>query len=309
MSDPDEIKFIPHREINREQWDQCIDQSPVGIAYAYSWYLDRICDKWDALVAGNYETVMPLVNNQKYGFNYIYQPFFSQQLGIFSKHEIGENTVAQFLNAIPKKFRLTDMQLNIGNPQPFDTVQCRENITYHLYLNDEIAAIRKRYNTNTKRNIQKAKLNKISVIQFSDIQLFIEFTLLNLKEKSPEIKSKHYLALSKVIDYALFNDLGEIYLAQDEQNKILAAAFFLKIKNKCIYLAASSNAQGIEKSAMFLLIDTFIQNNSGQQVILDFEGSNIQGIARFYAGFGAQPHTYLGIHQNRLPALIRFLKG
>lgn len=307
MSNPD-IKFIANRYIDRERWDQCIDQSPNGIAYAYSWYLDRICKRWDALIGGNYEFVLPLVNNRKYGISYIYQPFFTQQLGVFSKHPINQNTINLFLNAIPKKFRLTDMQLNIGNTLPVEKFDIRENTTFHLDLGNEIAKIRANYHSNTRRNIHKAKQNKVSVIQFSDIRLFIEFTLINLKEKSPEIKSQHYLALSRIIDYALFNDFGEIYVAQNFENKLLAAAFFLKTNGKCIYLAASSNDEGIEKSAMFLLIDTFIQNNAGSQLILDFEGSNIPGVARFYAGFGAVPQTYLAIHQNRLPSFLHLLK-
>lgn len=307
MSDPD-IKFIANRDIDRERWDQCIDQSPNGIAYAYSWYLDRICNRWDALISGNYEFVLPLVNNRKYGISYIYQPFFTQQLGIFSKHPIDKKTINRFLNALPRKFWLTDMQLNIGNTLPIEKFDIRENTTFHLNLADEIATIRANYHSNTRRNIHKAKQNKVSVIQFSDIRLFIEFTLINLRDKSPEIKSPHYLALSRIIDYALFNDFGEIYIAQDYDNKLLAAAFFLKSNGKCIYLAASSNSEGIEKSAMFLLIDTFIQNNAGQQLILDFEGSNIPGVARFYAGFGAFPQTYLAIHQNRLPSFLRLLK-
>jgi hypothetical protein len=59
---------------------------------------------------------------------------------------------------------------------------------------------------------------------------------------------------------------------------------------------------------MFLLIDDFIRQNAESNLILDFEGSNIQGIARFYAGFGAEPQTYLSVRINRLPWLLRILK-
>jgi hypothetical protein len=41
---------------------------------------------------------------------------------------------------------------------------------------------------------------------------------------------------------------------------------------------------------------------------LDFEGSNIPGIARFYKGFGALPQTYYSLHQNRLPKLLQIFK-
>ena len=48
MSNP-EIKFVKNKDIDRTKWDRCINNSTSGIAYASSWYLDRICQHWDAL--------------------------------------------------------------------------------------------------------------------------------------------------------------------------------------------------------------------------------------------------------------------
>jgi len=307
MSNP-EIRFVTNKDIDRTKWDQCIAHSSFGITYAYSWYLDHICQKWDALIGGDYQYVMPLVNNSKFGISYIYQPFFTQQLGIFSQVPVEPAIVDQFLNAIPKQFRLTDMNLNLGNTIPPGNFSTKANTTYHLNLQSEISEIRAAYNSNTRRNIQKAIQSKVSISQLSDVPLFMEFTRKNLKEKSPEIKSRHYSALQEVANYALTNGLGEIYVARNSENTMLASVFFVRTNHTSIYLAASSNQEGIEKSAMFLLIDTFIQRNAESQMILDFEGSNIPGVARFYAGFGGLPKTYFSVHQNRLPKLLRILK-
>ena len=307
MSNP-EIKFVTSKNIDRAKWDQCIDNSPFGIVYGYSWYLDRICQKWDALIWGDYLYIMPLVNNRKYGLSYIYQPFFTQQLGVFSNFPTEPSIVDLFLNSIPEQFRLTDMNLNIGNILKTPNFGFRHNTTYHLDLQPDIFAIRTAYNSNTRRNTQKAIQNKITISPVNDIERFLEFTKDNLHEKSPEIKQKHYQSLKAVIRYALDHQLGEIYGAWDSGNNLVASVFFVTSNQKCIYLAASSNQTGIEKSAMFLLIDTFIQNNAGEKLILDFEGSNIRGVARFYAGFGATAETYYSVHQNRLPKLLRIFK-
>lgn len=307
MSNP-EIKFVANKDIDRAKWDQCIANSPFGIVYAYSWYLDRICQKWDALIWGNYQYIMPLVNNRKYGINYIYQPFFTQQLGVFSNLPTEPVIVDLFLNSIPKQFRLTNMNLNIGNVLKTSNFGFKHNTTFHLNLQPDISAIQTDYNTNTRRNIQKAIQNKISISPVIDIDLFLKFTQKNLHEKSPEIKQKHFNSLQKVIRYAFDHQLGEIYGAWDSGNNLVASVFFVTSNQKSIYLAASSNQTGIEKSAMFSLIDTFIQNNVGKKLILDFEGSNIRGVARFYAGFGATTETYYSVHQNRLPGLLRIFK-
>ena len=279
-----------------------------GIVYAYSWYLDLICLHWDAMIWGDYLYIMPLVNNRKYGLRYIYQPFFTQQLGVFSSFPPEPDIVNQFLNAIPKKFRLTDMNLNLGNVPTVASFSIRKNTTYQLSLHSRADNLRTFYNSNTKRNIQKAIQNNIRISTVPDVSHFLEFTKKNLYEKSPEIKQEHYVSLQKVISFALPNQLGEIYGAWDSENNLVASVFFVTANQKCIYLAASSNQAGIEKSAMFLLIDTFIQNNAGKNQILDFEGSNISGVARFYAGFGASPETYFSVHQNRLPRVLRIFK-
>jgi hypothetical protein len=307
MSNP-EIRFVKNQDIDRDKWDQCIRNSPFGIAYAYSWFLDRICLRWDALIWGNYLYVMPLVNNRKFGISYIYQPFFTQQLGVFSNFVPEPEIVNKFLQAIPKRFRLIDMRLNLGNKPTTNQFFIQPNSTHHLHLNSGIEQIQSGYNSNTRRNIQKAIQHKVFISPVYDIPQFLKFTQQNLQEKSPEIKLPHYAALQKLISHALNNQFGEIYGAWDSTNTLIAAAFFLSSNQKSIYLAASSNAIGTEKSAMFLLIDTFIQKNAGKNIILDFEGSNIPGVARFYGGFGGKPQTYYSIHQNRLPKLLRYFK-
>ena len=307
MSNP-EIKFIKNPEIDRTKWDRCIAHSQFGIVYAWSWYLDRICTHWDALIWGNYLYVMPLVNNRKFGIRYIYQPFFTQQLGVFSSLNVEPEIVDQFFDAIPREFRLTDMNLNLGNSLKTFHFSSRQNITFHLNLQSDSTQIRAAYHSNTRRNIQKAIQQKIIIRPVNDISQFIRFTSENLKSKSPEIKTRHFSALEEVIRYALVNHSGEILGAWDPENNLVASVFFVKSNQTVIYLAATSNPSGTEKSAMFLLIDTFIGQNAGNSLTLDFEGSNIPGIARFYKGFGALPHTYYSVHQNRLPKLLRIIK-
>ena len=307
MSYP-EIRFVKNTDIDYQKWDSCMAGSPFGIVYANSWFLDRICPNWDAMIWGDYLYIMPLVNSSKFGISYIYQPFFTQQLGVFSVFPIEPEVVNQFLIHIPDTFRLTDMKLNWGNVPTTDQFRIKSNTNYHIDLQPEAGIIQAKYNTNTQRNIRKAIQNKVSISLVYDIVSFIEFTRSNLKDKSPEVQDKHYLALQNVISHSLNHQFGEIYGAYDGGNNLIAAAFFVNSNNRSIYLAASSNDTGTMQSAMFLLIDTYIRNNAGENMELDFEGSNIAGIARFYAGFGAKPQTYYSVHQNRLPKLLRIFK-
>ncbi|HSQ44739.1 MAG TPA: hypothetical protein VLM16_07060, partial [Ginsengibacter sp.] len=77
------ISYLPQANIDKQKWDRCIDAAPNGLIYAYSFYLDAMSKNWDALILNDYEIVMPLTWNKKYGVYYLYQPFFTKALGIF----------------------------------------------------------------------------------------------------------------------------------------------------------------------------------------------------------------------------------
>jgi len=54
-------------------------------------------------------------------------------------------------------------------------------------------------------------------------------------------------------------------------------------------------------------VDQLIRDHAGSEKILDFEGSNIPSIARFFSGFGARPETYQEVRFSRLP--LKFITG
>src|SRR5207249_10207965 len=77
------IKYLLHNEIDKTKWDKCIDEAGNGLSYGYSFYLDHLAKHWDGLVLNNYEAIMPLTWNKKFGIHYLYQPRFTENLGIF----------------------------------------------------------------------------------------------------------------------------------------------------------------------------------------------------------------------------------
>ena len=148
------IQYLKHNQIDISKWDECISRSKNRLVYAQSWYLDLVCSDWDALVADNYKAVMPLTHGLKYGINYLYQPFFSQQLGVFSTSEPNKQMLEAFIKAIPAKFRFIDINLNKANNFNLEGFQIRKNINIELKLNKPYDEITSGYSNNTKRNIK-----------------------------------------------------------------------------------------------------------------------------------------------------------
>lgn len=110
------IRYIKHDEINFIKWDSVISNAGNSRVYAVSAYLDHMCNrKWDALLLGDYEYLMPLPFKRKFFISYLYVPAFIQQLGIFSSNRIDEKLVTAFLKAIPRKFMYCELVLNSNN--------------------------------------------------------------------------------------------------------------------------------------------------------------------------------------------------
>ena len=61
-----------------------------------------------------------------------------------------------------------------------------------------------------------------------------------------------------------------------------------------------SSEEVILANAMAFLIDSFIKEHAEQHLVLDFEGSMIPGVARFYESFGGQKHRYFQLIKNNV---------
>lgn len=67
--------------------------------------------------------------------------------------------------------------------------------------------------------------------------------------------------------------------------------------------------QARNNGAMFLLVDDFIREHAGRDLVLDFEGSSDPNLARFYLGFGSKECVFLQIKINRMPPVLKSIFG
>ena len=288
------IIHLRNEAIDRERWDSCIAQSCNQLAYAFTWYLDVVSPHWEALVSNDYEYVMPLPAKRRYKVPYLVQPILTQQLGVFSKTEITESIVDEFIKEIP----YFSYELNF-NEQNF----CSKALilpNFLLNLHKSYIDIKTKYTKNTQRNIEKAiKLNlkiqtELSLEDFLKFYYTIEKDFLTIRHS----------VLEKLLKMGISMHALKIYGVYSSENKLIAGLCLLHSQNRLTYLLPASNNEGKASSAMFLLIDKLILENAGKEMILDFEGSSIEGIARFYKGFGAKNHPYYILKRFRPSFLI-----
>ncbi len=299
-----QINRIPFEEIDADKWDNCIAKSPNALVYAQSWYLDKVCDRWDALVWGDYQYVMPLTFRKKMGVTYLYQPLFCQQLGVFPTPT--KEVLRDFLNEATELFPFAEINLNAMNLPVRKAVGLfvpRKN--FLLPLGQPYSEIVKNYSSHTKRKLKKASSNKLSLIKGISTGEYLTFKRQNQKSRALE---RNVLRLRNILAFAMTKSMGQVYGVYSPQNELCAAAFFLRFKNRVTYLNAATSYEGRELNAMYFLIDQFIFENAGSEFMIDFEGSVIPGVARLYEGFGATPEVYHHLKWNKLPIWLRWLK-
>ena len=304
------VTYVKYEHINKNKWDDAIDASLNPYVYAYSYFLDITTgNQWDALIKDDYEMVMPLPYSKKFGIKYVHQPPFNQQLGIFYKQNCSNFDIFEFIRAIPKKFKLVELNFNkyLTDRIPEKFVAAT-NKNFELEVMDDYAKIYAGYSTNLKRNLKKAEKNNLKEINFVKPEQLVNLFLNNKGKEIKSYKPKEYQKLIRLSYMLMHKGKAEIRGVINEMNTVLAAALFVRSNGRIIFLFSGLSAEGKEKGAMPFLIDFQLKTRPDSPYILDFEGSNDPNLARFYAGFGAQEFHYQRLEINHLNPFIRFAK-
>lgn len=284
-----QILYLKHGDIDKELWDSIISNSSASLPYAFSWYLDVVSPEWEALVTAGYEYIMPLPVKRKFLIKYLIQPWWVQQLGVFSSdNRITSEVVRAFVERIP--YLLYDFNMNYLN------YGCSERIRMNMLIEcvEPIGTVRSRYSKNAVRNLEKAKSVGLDIDEIS-VDEFMKLWFSENVDKSEAQRFK----LFQLVRTSMENN-GGVLLGVKRNGRLIAGLFGIRTRDRFTYLAPVSDREGKDCRAMFLLVDYILENiccNHG--LIFDCEGSMIDGVARFYKGFGAQDEIYYRISRGR----------
>ncbi|GAC1453789.1 MAG: hypothetical protein NVSMB7_16310 [Chitinophagaceae bacterium] len=299
-----QIQYLTQQQVDKEKWDACIASSPNGLIYGYSFYLDQMAKHWDALILNDYEAVMPLTWNKKWGVLYLYQPPFTQQLGIFSRSVSPEELLPAFISIIKKSFRFAEISLNFKNTGP----GLLPKTNFILPLHQAYHTICKGYSRDADKNIRRSKKFQLQYGSMDDLRQPSELYKNRYASRTKHIKENDYYNFEQMCLYAMENKMLVIRKVTDREGVLLATALFLKDTNRLYLLQSTTLPAGRLKEANYFLLDNIIREFSNQKIIFDFEGSDIPGIAHFYKNFGAVHQPYYFFRYNRLPWPLRLFK-
>jgi hypothetical protein len=302
------IEYLSASEINKEEWDDRVKASLNRRIYATSRFLEIFSPRWEAIVLNDGQAFMPVTCHRKYGINYVFQPVFVQQLGFFFLDASASGSLPGILEKLCSHFSFIDISMNEMN----DILQLPYNVkrmsNFILPLDRPYPLIAGDYNNCTRRNITKARRLGISMDPDYTPSEIIRLFMKNNGSKFSDITSENYNRLQKVIEGGLAGGITQIRAARTINGDIIAAACFLTDFDRYVFYFSANTEEGKLQGAMPWLIDDFIRERSGNNMLMDFNGSMNPGIARLYKGFGARQTFYYRLKVNNLVFPVKYFK-
>lgn len=268
-------------------------------------YLDALCPGWEALVLGDYAYIMPLPVKRKFGIRYLYQPFLVPHLGVYGKTP-DTQIIEIFLEKIPSNIRWIDITLNPGSIPSSDTYAVENRTNFIIDLHKNYQSLQSAYRSNHIRNIERAKRAGCVVDRQASPRDIFRLAESHLGPRG-HFPAKYKEPFLELMD-AWIKDRAACTYGIRSDGQLLSAAVFLLYQQRGYYLLVGNHPNGKTIGASHALIDAFIQDHAGQDLILDFEGSDVPSLAFFYEGFGASRELFGWLKIDRLPAWISRIK-
>jgi hypothetical protein len=299
------IHYLQRQQIDAARWDACIAAAENGLVYGTTVYLDNMADRWDGLVLDDYKAVMPLPWRKKWGVYYLYHPAFIAQLGLFGK-ELSGPMLQDFLRAIPHKFKYADLPLNHGNLFRVEGFNIFQRNNYVLTLQQPYEVLYEQYRENIRRNIKKAAA--YGCYSKPDVSIKEIVTLARSQPQQQMVQDRDFENFTGLFQQLKEKGKVKAYGVFSSRGELLASAAFLLDARRAYYILVGNHPNGRTLGASHALIDAFIKDHHSQDLILDFEGSDIRNLAFFYSSFGAKEQPYATLKMNRLPWYARWMK-
>jgi hypothetical protein len=301
------IKLCASHEIDPIKWNSCIANNANGLIYSQYQYLNLLTKKWSAIVIGDYAAVLPLPWNQKWGIRYYQAIPFIQQLGLIGN--IDKNQIPIVLELIKKFAKYGDLFFNYSNKELAMAVPILTKTNLVLDLRQDYISTAKNYKKDLTQNVEKAKKHHPIYQTNTQFSNTLEIYQQQYGNRFNWVSQSDFQKLAEVLTFYASTDQCLVRELIDQTTEELLASVILLKDNKRLYLLVNAiTAKGRQQSSNHLLIDSIIHEFSGTPLLLDFEGSEIQGVQDFYSNFHPQNQPYFHFHHNRLVWPLKLLK-
>jgi hypothetical protein len=299
------IRIIPSAHIEPDAWDACINRSANGLIYSRYHYLQHLCHEWYGLVVDDYDMVMALPLRNKWGWRYTYMPAFTQQLGLVGPANANTDLIAANIEAF---IRYGSPYLNFGNANIARQVQAKAMSNYIIALQQPYTAIRAAYKKGVDYSIGKSVKAGATYVPSHNVGEAIQLYRQSHSHKMLHVQAEDYARFEKLC--RLLKEQNNVLVRKVEhpQLGLLSLVLLLKDNKRYYNIINYTTHEGRRLEANYLLYDNLLQELAQQDMLFDFEGSDLPGVKSFYEKFGAINQPYYHWHFNNLPFWLRWLK-
>lgn len=292
------INYVKYKDIDKQEWDKHLASSVNGLLYGCSWFLDIVCNTWDALIADDYTFFLPLPIKYKFLFPIINSPPYTNRYNIFGNTHPNMSVYHEFAKKIHEKFIGVSFNFGIHDLASLDDFKISYRLRQELYLEQTYDQLYAKFKKSHKKNIKKANSKGIFIRKTKNAESIVAMKRAVHQLKSINISEKHYDMLHKIASVSCKYFGGQIYEAIYE-GELVSATFFAEF-NRRYTIFSGNNFFGRKIGAAYCLINEFLKTHANSKCILDFAGSNITGIRYRNEGFGAKSQRYCSVSKSNL---------
>jgi len=294
------FKRIRREELIEEKWNSCIETTERYRLYAQLWFLDLVCvSGWDVLVWDDYRAVFPLPISGKLGLSFLQNPNLMQQVDVYGNITHEEQLDLELY--ITKTYKYIALSTSF-KPSTFHKITKRTNL--FLPVDDYLDS---KPSSTLRNNLKRALKDKLTLKYESDYKNGLKFLKEHFHLTGHIPNEKEWQFYESVMRIANKKKASKFIFVMKEDVPI-QFSFWIIGQNTAYYLLNISSPEGRKSGASHFAIHQFITENKNTIKLIDFEGSSIDGVKRFYKSFGAQEESYYLSQVNHLPFFLKWFK-
>ena len=302
------VRHLQHSDIDKSKWDECIATAYNSLVYGYSFYLDAVAGEWNAVVVNDYEAVMPLVWRRKFFITYLYQPAFTQQLGLFCKQPQEQEVYNEIEALLFSQYRFAEIFLNYGNNGCFRPGYCKQQVNYVVDINKAYDAAATAYLPGFAKSLRRIAKFNFQYRETEDIDEAITLYRQLYSNRVQHLNNSDYNAFKYACIALQQRLMLVIRKAVDENGNILALSLLFKDTRRLYNIISCITEKGRPLEVNYFLYDAIIREFCNKGLVFDLEGSDIKGVAEFYIKMNPVNQPYEFYKYNHLHPLLRLVK-
>lgn len=297
-------------------WVQSQNELPV---FMQPWWMDAVCagKQWDVLLSldpnsPNNETdempivraAMPYMLRKRLGMRFIIMPQLTQIGGIWIdpsyRSQVLEicNDIATQIDGLHLAYYYQHFPCYSPCPKEFAQLgfTIRDRITYRIDDLSNLNDVERHFSRNKRRQLQKAQDVHLSADNNLSAEEFYRFHTRCLMQKRRHISySREFLLVLERKSARLSQ--SRFIAIRNTQDRLIAAGFIVWDKCYAHYLLAAEDNDYRNQGGMAMLVLECIKLAKEQNVLFDFEGSMIRGVAKHFKQFAGSPTVYCGVEK------------